>query len=113
MPENPLAADLDHVVEHIRPLSEDLRGARIFITGGTGFFGCWLLETFAWANQRLGLDAQVLVLTRNVEAFRKKAPHLAGRPDIQFQRGDVRDFVFPEGRFSHVIHAATESVTRP
>ena len=52
MPDHPLAADLDHVVEHLHPLREALRGARMFITGGTGFFGCWLLEGFAWANAR-------------------------------------------------------------
>ena len=107
MSDNPLAADLEHVLEHIRPISEELRGARIFITGGTGFFGCWLLESFAWANDRLGLGAEALVLTRNFEAFQKKVPHLAGRTDIRFQIGDVRDFRFPPGRFSHVIHAAT------
>ncbi len=106
---NPLSADLDHVVEHIRPLREELRGARIFITGGTGFFGCWLLESFAWANERLDLGAQALVLTRDPGAFEKKAPHLAGRRDIGFHIGDVRDFEFPAGQFSHVIHAATEA----
>ncbi len=104
-----LTADLDHVIEHMRPLREELAGARIFITGGTGFIGCWLLESLAWANQRLGLGAEALVLTRNVEAFARKAPHLANRPDIRFQAGDVRDFAFPSGRFSHVIHAATEA----
>jgi nucleoside-diphosphate-sugar epimerase len=109
MPENRLAADLDHIIEHTRDLWEELRGERIFITGGTGFFGCWLLESFAWANDRLGLNASALVLTRNLEAFRKKAHPLADHPAIQFHPGDVRSFEFPAGSFSHVIHAATES----
>ena len=109
MSQNPLAADLDHVLEHTRELWEELRGERIFITGGTGFFGCWLLESFAWANERLGLNASALVLTRHLDAFRKKAPHLAENPAIRFHPGDVRSFEFPDGTFSHVIHAATES----
>jgi nucleoside-diphosphate-sugar epimerase len=109
MPDHPLAADLDHIVEQMRPLRESLQGARIFMTGGTGFFGCWLLESFSWANERLGLGAEALVLTRNFEAFARKAPHLARRPDIRFQIGDVREFAFPAGRFSHVIHAASEA----
>jgi dTDP-glucose 4,6-dehydratase len=86
-----------------------LRGKRIFITGGTGFFGCWLLESFAWANDKLGLNASALVLTRNLDAFKRKAPHLAAHRAIQFHVGDVRSFEFPAGEFSHIIHAATEA----
>jgi dTDP-glucose 4,6-dehydratase len=108
---NPLAPDLDKVLKHTEPIWSELRGARIFVTGGTGFFGCWLLETFAWANERLNLGAQMLVLTRNAEGFQKKARHLGSRSDIQFQRGDVKDFIFPAGSFTHVIHAATESAS--
>jgi nucleoside-diphosphate-sugar epimerase len=103
---NPLAEDLDHVLTHTRYLWEELRDQRIFITGGTGFFGCWLLESFAWANDKLNLNASALVLSRSPETFEKKAPHLYHHRAIQFYRGDIKDFIFPEGLFSHLIHSA-------
>ncbi len=106
---NPLANDLDHILAHTTGLWDELRRQRLFITGGTGFFGCWLLESLAWANDKLGLDVSALVLTRDSKAFRSKAPHLATHPAIQFHQGDVRDFEFPTGTFSHIIHAATEA----
>jgi dTDP-glucose 4,6-dehydratase len=48
-------------------------------------------------------------LTRDAAAFRQKAPHLASHPAISFHPGDICSFDFPAGRFTHVIHAATES----
>jgi dTDP-glucose 4,6-dehydratase len=104
---NRLKDDLDHILKHTEGLWEELRGNRMFITGGTGFFGCWLLESFAWANEKLDLGASLLVLTRNVELLRKKAPHLTENPAISFHIGDVRSFDYPSGKFSHIIHAAT------
>jgi nucleoside-diphosphate-sugar epimerase len=106
---NPLAADLDLILSHTAGVFEELRGARIFITGGTGFFGTWLLESFCWANARRSLGAQAVVLTRDPDAFRAKARHLATDPALSFHTGDVRSFNFPGGAFSHVIHAATTS----
>lgn len=103
---NPLEKDLDHILFHTEKLWDEIRGKRIFITGGTGFFGCWLLESFAWANDKLNLNASVLVLSRNPVAFEKKAPHLFHHPAIGFHKGDVQNFEFPDGRFSHLIHAA-------
>jgi len=106
---NPLAVDLDYILSHTEKVWDDLRGQRLFITGGTGFFGAWLLESFAWANDHLNLNASLLALTRDVAAFRKKAPHLADHRAIDFHVGDIRDFTFPAGEFSHIIHAATTS----
>ncbi len=99
--------DLAHVLAHTRAHWEKLRGKRLFLTGGTGFFGLWLLESFAHANTTLGLGAEAVVLTRDPAAFLHRTPHLAARTDLTFIAGDVRDFAFPPGRFTHVIHAAT------
>ena len=103
------AADLDHILVHTPGLWEELRGQRVFITGGTGFFGAWLLESFAHANEQLGLRATLVVLSRDPRRFAEKSPHLGQRADLEFVRGDVRDFAFPPGPCSHVIHAGTTS----
>jgi dTDP-glucose 4,6-dehydratase len=109
-------ADLDHVLEHTPRVWDQLRDARLFITGGTGFFGTWLLETLAWAVDRLRLSMEAVVLTRSPQAFAEKCPHLAEHPSIRFHQGDVRDFAFPDGQFTHIIHAAfpsTKSLADP
>jgi nucleoside-diphosphate-sugar epimerase len=108
---NPLASDLDYVLAHTEGLWQELRGNRLFITGGTGFFGCWLMESFNWANHRLQLGASATLLTRNPEAFQRRLPQLATASSIQLHCGDIRSFDFPDGEFSHIIHAATESST--
>jgi nucleoside-diphosphate-sugar epimerase len=107
--ENVLAADLDYILERTEQVWGELKDGQLFMTGGTGFIGTWLLEAFAWANQKLKLNLSVAVLTRNPEAFEKKVPHLAHNPLISFERGDVRSFEFPHKNFSHIIHAATEA----
>jgi nucleoside-diphosphate-sugar epimerase len=103
---NPLREDLDHVLAHTEGLWEELRGKKVFITGGTGFFGCWLLESFAWANDKLNLDASAFVLSRDPEAFKKRAPHLYHHKAINFLKGDINNFTFPEDSFSYLIHCS-------
>jgi len=107
----PLAEDLEYVLDNTKNLWEEIKDQRIFITGGTGFFGCWLLESLLWANAYLNLNVSIMVLTRNVDFFRIKAPHLAGDSAITFHLGDITDYQYPEGIFSHIIHAADETRT--
>jgi nucleoside-diphosphate-sugar epimerase len=116
---NPLVDDLDHILAHTSAVWDALRGQNLFITGGTGFFGRWLLESFSHGNRELQLGAQLVVLSRNPDAFRSKAPHLAADASIRFVTGDVRSFTAASvsdqlgsdspTRYGFVIHAATEA----
>lgn len=111
MPSRPLPPeDLDAVLSLARSAFEELRGARIFITGGTGFFGHWLLESLLHASSRLGLDLNATVLTRDAAAFRARAPHVASSDAISIIESDVRRFEFPARVHTHIVHAATDSV---
>ena len=84
---------------------------RLFITGGTGFFGKSMLDyrlrhpEWPWAK------AEWVVLSRSPEQFKSANAALANQPGISFVAGDVRDFAFPEGRFDAIFHAATSAVT--
>jgi nucleoside-diphosphate-sugar epimerase len=106
------STDLDLILHATETLWEPVRGQRIFITGGTGFFGCWLVESFCHINRALNLNASATVLTRNPANFITKAPHLAADPHIELLKGNVKNFKFPEGVFPFVIHAATEASAR-
>ena len=101
--------DLDHVLTHAEPALASLGGARILITGGTGFFGRWLVESLLHANDQLGLGATVVLLSRDPDGFRRRAPHLAESASVTLLEGDVRTFAAPSGRFTHVVHGATET----
>lgn len=98
-----LDRDLAAVNAVLAPLWPRLSGARIFITGGTGFIGRWMLEALARAD----VDTEVVVLTRDPAAFADKAPHLARR--LTLLPGDVMSFEPPRGRFTHIVHAATDA----
>ncbi len=105
----PSAEDLDLVLERTRDVWSELKGARLFITGGTGFFGRWLLWSLKAANARLDAGARAVVLTRNPAAFRRAVPALAEDTALALWPGDVRTGRLPQGAFSHVIHAATDT----
>ena len=84
---------------------------RLFITGGTGFFGKSMLDyrlrhpDWEWAK------AEWVVLSRSPGRFAASHPRLANQAGVSFVAGDVRDFAFPIGRFEAIVHAATSAVT--
>ena len=70
---------------------------RLFITGGTGFFGKSMLDyrlrhpEWPWAK------VEWVVLSRSPERFAASCPSLANQPGVSFVDGDVRDFTLLDG----------------
>lgn len=102
----PFEAQIDSVVTRGGSLWRAFDGKPIFMTGGTGFFGRWLLASLLRARDVHGLKLEVTIVTRSVKGFAAKAPELAAAPCFRFIEGDVQDFALPEGQFPYVIHGA-------
>ncbi len=100
-------AEQDELFEAAADDLRTFRGARLLLTGGTGFVGCSLLESLVWANARLGLDISVVVLTRDAAAFREKVPQLGNADGVNLVECDVRTPSALTSSFDGVIHAAT------
>jgi dTDP-glucose 4,6-dehydratase len=104
-------ADLDHILRHAAADLHALRGAEIFLTGGTGFFGKWLLAALARADSDLDLALSVYVLSRDPTAFLELHPEVDENDMIWLVDGDVAGFTPEPFHVDYVIHAATDTTS--
>ncbi|MDD5010596.1 MAG: NAD(P)-dependent oxidoreductase [Phycisphaerae bacterium] len=102
-------ADLNHILNQTAPLWPEAKNKRFFITGGTGFIGKWLLESFAYINRKLDLNCRMTALSRSPEQFFQQYPHFQQFGEITLQKDDVRNFEFPGEQFDYIIHAAAQA----
>jgi len=100
--------DLEHILQYTLSIWEIAREKTIFITGGTGFFGKWLLESFLYVNEKLNLCSKLVVLSRNPPAFLRDNPQF-NHSSISFITGDIATFLYPDIPIDYIVHAATEA----
>ena len=86
--------------------THNLSGARIIISGASGFIGNWISELLFQINVENQLDFEVVLLTRDEGKLRKK---FSGNIPKNFSilNLDISKMSQPIGFASHVIHAAT------
>jgi nucleoside-diphosphate-sugar epimerase len=87
-------------------LLDPLRGARLLVTGGTGFLGTWIAELVAALNDDFGFGIKLSLLARSTDRFALEVPHLATRADFTLLKADVRNTVEVPRDTSFVVHAA-------
>jgi dTDP-glucose 4,6-dehydratase len=84
------------------------------VTGASGFFGSWLVETFHHANKALGLGAELVGVAAPGEDLTVKCPHLLDLEGVRLLCADIRHLrevlctELPDwcGRTDAIIHAA-------
>jgi UDP-glucuronate decarboxylase len=93
--------------------SRSLAGQKIFLTGGTGFFGKALLRHHLSSER--STPCEIAVLSRNPEQFLAANSEFSRHPSISFLKGDIQqsDSLPWDHTFTHVLHAATESTIGP
>ncbi len=101
--------DLNLVLDNTRDSWSKIKDKTLFVTGGTGFFGIWLLMSFIYINRNLNLNAKIILLTRNKEKFIHKHNWITDYSEVLFLEGDILNFEFIEASVDYIIHAATEA----
>ena len=84
--------------------------SRILVTGGTGFFGCSLLDEISKGKFQ---DCHFTMISRRAGKFEQLHAEYSALSNVEFLSSDVRDFGGSDRKFDYIIHAATPSVDAP
>jgi dTDP-glucose 4,6-dehydratase len=107
-----LDEDLDAVLDRTRSLWTELNGARVLLTGVTGFVGTHLLESVRHARARAGTDVRVVAPARDPGRLRARLPWTGGAQWLEVVPGDIRRVALPPGAVDFAIHSANTASPR-
>jgi dTDP-glucose 4,6-dehydratase/UDP-glucose 4-epimerase len=102
-----ISADVDLLISRCDVDSEIFRGKTIFITGGTGFFGVWILSALVTIKKRLDGDMRIVALSRDPHKFLARHPQSDLALGVEFITGDVKSVLLGDLRPNQLIHMAT------
>ena len=103
------ADDLRAAVDLVESGWDSLRGARVLVTGGTGFVGRWLVESLGLARQVHGLECSAIILTRNARRTVDRWPWIESQAWLHLVESDVRSMPDPPGPIQLILHGAVDT----
>ena len=101
--------ELENLIASEQSLFEPLSSASFLITGATGWFGVWLLDSLCAADDAHGLGLRITAVSRDPSRFLGRFPAFAGDRRISWINSDVRKLELRSGNFTHIIHGAADS----
>ena len=97
---------LESASKYLKDNDVDFSGAKILITGASGFIGSWLIELLRYYSKAESQNIEVLGLSRNLKTTFEKI----GQENFEFLnwvKGGVEKLPEIKFNFSHAIHCAT------
>lgn len=86
----------------------------VLVTGGTGFFGKALLRYWSAGGAPELAGARFTLISRDPARFLAAHGELLTGLDVRLVAGDIQEpSTLPEGDYTHVLHAATDSTSGP
>ena len=85
----------------------DISGARILLTGGTGFVGKWMLQTAKLAQENSDTKIELVVPTRRLTADHVQTAIAIGCPNVSWVEGAFMNNQMDLGHIDMIVHAAT------
>jgi dTDP-glucose 4,6-dehydratase/UDP-glucose 4-epimerase len=103
-----ITRDVESSIQHSGINPENFRGKTVLVTGGTGFFGVWMMSAFLSIKRHLGGDLRLISLSRDPRQFLQTHADHHFEMHVEFVRGDVRSFKLDSTqRVTHLVHMAT------
>lgn len=99
--------DLEQIIQTACRDFQSLHRARFFLTGCTGFFGKWLIESLLAANHELSLGLHLTILSRNPAKLCATLPYLEANKSVKLLKGDIISVNLSALKTcTHIIHGA-------
>lgn len=82
----------------------DLKNSKILVTGGSGFFGSWILKFVLYLNDNFSFNIKLYLLARRIT--KNISEIVSQREDIIFLQQDIRNIKEVPLNINYVVHAA-------
>ena len=97
--------DIQNILENINKLKYKFNNKNILITGGFGFLGKYLLETFHILNKNFGINVNVYVVD-NFITSNKKIINLYRKKNIHILQHNIKNPLKINQKFDFIVFMA-------
>ena len=105
-----LSGDIDLLIGRSRLDLDKIAGKKILVTGGTGFFGIWLVLALIEIKKRVKGDLEIYLISRDPAAFLARHAQHVIEGSVTFLAGDIKTInIGRDIAVTHVFHMATTS----
>jgi len=102
-----ISDDLGFICSNCLPDLKSISNTSILITGGSGFFGKWFIESIAFANINFSLNISLTLITRDKSKFLLNNPKFICFNFLTIVEGNILKKQNIKGDFDYLLHMAT------